>query len=509
MLQVLRNNHSDTRWLIYVLLFSIGGACIVLVATIKGGIGVSPDSVEYLRVSRNPGDTLPRLTLWPPMYPLVLAGLSSLLGYDPFEIAHLLNGFLFLATIYLAGILLRNYLSQHILRFVALFSMVTAIAYYRVFTMLWSEPLFIVLTLLLLVILEQLKRRPSIRSLILLIITIQLATLTRYIGSSFIVLGGMAILLYYRSPIHRRIWLALLVMLIASIPLSGWLIKNYVVAGTFFGSRCSSQHTLLENLHAMIRTVAKWYLPTTVLPHWKIIVGLGIFAVLFLTVNCGLYKITLLLKALLKALKWQPHVLLTAVYLAALFASSSNYEQLIDYRYLSPIFYTITLVVWQIIEVVLRSCVIPHNNRYLTNGLFILMILWSLHPLSDIYSLVSSHIRNGRGYTSRQWQASATIDYLSAHLDGWSCEVYTNSPDVIYFWLNQEVKQSPRKICGANTLGLSSLQNSWPGATRTCLVWFRNIERPYLFPPEELLQLQEIQGEIELDDGTIYFLSPQ
>ena len=89
---------------------AVVGIGLVVLATSKYGAGVSSDAArnlstaESLKAGRGFVDMVGGpFVLWPPLYPLLLAGLSALTRTATFEVAWYLNILLFGLNIWLAG----------------------------------------------------------------------------------------------------------------------------------------------------------------------------------------------------------------------------------------------------------------------------------------------------------------------------------------------------------------------------------------------------------------------
>ena len=104
--------HSKTRY--WLFLSTLAGIAIVLggIATSRYGAGVSSDSTKYLSVAQNllAGNGLydhrglPLLS-WPPLYSILLAGLSLLTGGDVFVAGWYFNIFLLGLNLFLSGVI--------------------------------------------------------------------------------------------------------------------------------------------------------------------------------------------------------------------------------------------------------------------------------------------------------------------------------------------------------------------------------------------------------------------
>ncbi len=92
---------------------------LVEVATSKYGAGVSSDSTKYLSVAQNllAGNGLydhrgGPLLAWPPLYSIILAGLSLLTGLDVFVAGWYFNVFVFGLNLFLSGVILYRVFSD-------------------------------------------------------------------------------------------------------------------------------------------------------------------------------------------------------------------------------------------------------------------------------------------------------------------------------------------------------------------------------------------------------------
>ena len=139
------------------------GVFLVLFITAKYGVGVSGDSIDYLSTA----DNLIRYhrfvdygnatyIYWPPLYPLVLAGISLVTGFDTFLVAGILNAILFGLIVFLTGILFhRSFHDYPMWTFLGLLIAFTSLPILRIASNITSDPFFIVLILFF----EKLRRR--------------------------------------------------------------------------------------------------------------------------------------------------------------------------------------------------------------------------------------------------------------------------------------------------------------------------------------------------------------
>jgi hypothetical protein len=100
-MQSTSTNLSKSQFWILLSALAILAILVAGAATSKYGAGVSSDATKYLSVAQNllAGNGLydhksgPLLS-WPPLYSIILAGLSRLTGWDVFVAGWYLNAFL-------------------------------------------------------------------------------------------------------------------------------------------------------------------------------------------------------------------------------------------------------------------------------------------------------------------------------------------------------------------------------------------------------------------------------
>jgi hypothetical protein len=88
--------------------------------------------------------------------------------------------------------------------------------------------------------------------------------------------------------------------------------------------------------------------------------------------------------------------------------------------------------------------------------------------------------------------------------------VYTNGPDVFYYYFGDVAKMTPQhsKYNSLETLDqISDLVGYWPQETEAYIIWFDNIKRNYLFSIDEIKGFTNLNLIKQFEDGEIYFVS--
>ena len=489
-----------------LLLLSIFGFLVIWFSTINYGLGVSPDSTTYIYEAEQVLEKKPISTpIWPPLFPVTLALLSSILGVSLLETARILNIVLFAMTIFICGVLYRRYLKSSIIYFLGIMSVLLSSPLIPVYLMVWSEPLFIFFATLFLLFLDNYRINKKVLNLLFSAFWLSLSCLTRYIGVSFILVGVIFIVILNRKKTKNMLTDLFSFVLLSAIPITAWLIRNKIVHNSFVGYRSPSTYSYLDNIQAMAETVLSWYAPESMVMSRLFIAILFLFIGLII----GLFhkEIWLILKRP-DFSSWQSlFVIFILGYLLFLVANKNSYYQLIDSRYLSPILIPVNLLIISYLGVIVslfeKRVEIDGSTYILIPIMLILMIV----PILRTRSTLISHISHGDGYTSKFWKESETLN--SYHDFIVNCDVYSNAEDVIGFYFGEVVKSVPHKRSGTRELGtLEAISDEWSDEVDICLVWFDlNNWRDYLFSPGEFLEIFELEQTRKFNDGALYIFS--
>ncbi len=200
------------------------------------------DGVNYITVARNllAGNGFvdlyhEPLTLWPPLYPAMLAG-GGLLGIDPYSLAGPLNAVIFGLTVLVAGWWLRRYMRSRILWLWGCLSIALALPLVEMASQAMSESAFILFVTLSLTQLDAHLKGGSRAPLIWAAAFGALACLTRYMGASLI-LAAIPMLLAARVALPEKVKRVAVYALIAAAPLCLWMLRNFLLVGYTTGRR--------------------------------------------------------------------------------------------------------------------------------------------------------------------------------------------------------------------------------------------------------------------------------
>ncbi len=491
-------------WLVFL---SLVGVVTVMLVTGPYGVGVNSDSVAYIYTARSLMHGAGAvsydgpLVLWPPLFPALMAGIGVASGRDPVMLARLVNAVLFGLTVFLGGaLLIRRASGSWAISLLGTLAILASIPLFSASVMVWSEPLFIVFTLMGLLAMDKYLSERTTGSLLALALAVGLACLTRYIGVTLILWGAVSIMSFSRESIRRRLAHCIVFSAVAGMPLGFWLVRNYAVSGTLFGPRAPSQLGVLHNVLDTFKTISFWYTP-------RIGAVMFLFAMAFFLVCVGIRNNWSSAKAALGTVL--PVGLFVIIYTAFLVVSSSitSYDQ-INSRLLCPIYVPVSLVAL----VALRAAVEPFRGRLgpakAEAFIAFCIAIWLPHLVGfNIHASVSRYSTGGGGFGGRDWLASDTSRYLRQHPAAPDGVTYTNSPEAAYIMADAQTKRIPEKVTydkRGDVRDISAIAGVWPTEGKVRLVWFDKIQRGYLVSIEDITGVADVVLIARFRDGAVY-----
>ena len=230
----------DTFTMLLAALSALGVAS-VMTREITYGVALHWDSIQYIAGARNllAGEGYSNIyglpiTLWPPLYSLLLAT-ASLGAWDPLDVAGPVNAAVFGLTIFVVGRYLRQRLVSRFLVVWACLAVTLSVPLADIASWAMSEPLFILLTTLALVRIDQFLTDGKPSSLVWAAVFSALAWLTRNMGVVLPVLVGLLLLFQPGTPLIRRAGRIAVFSLIAALPIALWVVQSHLLSGDTFG----------------------------------------------------------------------------------------------------------------------------------------------------------------------------------------------------------------------------------------------------------------------------------
>ncbi len=505
------------RYWLFVGLTAFAAFGLVMLLTTHGP-GVTPDSVAYLSAA----DSLLRgegflqytgapLTEWPPLFPAILAGASLLTGTSPASAARLINAAALAGIMVVAGIWLARYVAPIPIRLATLTVLLFSAALWAPAALVWSEPLFILLSLLSLLLLDVYRADGRLRWLILAGAAAGLAALTRYIGVVLIPVGGWIALADRRLPRRRRLEGAAAFGLIALLPVGAWLVRNRALTGMLTGERGASTVSLGENLIAVANVLSIWASP--------LLLGLMVLLLVVLIRRLIRRPASAKWRAMtnlgLSSLRSDPALagaaslllLFVLIYLAfiVIWRSVNGFDP-IDSRLLSPLYVPLIFLIAMLTAALWAGW----PRRRAVAGLALVASVWVLLSLlGTVVTVYSAQRRVVFGaYGGPEWTESPLAAVLRREPP--RGPIYSNAPDAVYYLTGLFARESPRRVLYATTTptyDLELLDAVLASEGEVALVWFSHDERDFRVALDDLAAYYRLEPIVEVEDGGVYRLS--
>ncbi|HXB91794.1 MAG TPA: hypothetical protein VNU72_05875, partial [Puia sp.] len=491
---------------------AVAGFIIIQAFAAHGGIGVSPDSVVYMSTAANIRDhalindftNMPVMD-FPALYPIFLSGVILLSGHSILAAGPILNGLLFAALIWLCGWMMERFPSpSKWYKWPLLLFIVLSPCLLEVYSMIWSETLFLLLSLFFIIACHRYFQSHSMPSLVIAGVIAGLACVTRYAGVALIGMGGLLMLFdrtlpFKKGSVGKKIGHLLLFGLIALLPLVLNLWRNYRLTGTLTGYREKGLTPFGTNLHDFGSVFCDW------LPFFNERYGwASVVAVFFTLLITGLFVFRLVRKKDFFSYDTIA-ISLFVVYAGFILASAtfSRFQQL-DSRLLSPLFLpwlwgSTCWIPAQIVRVRERTRPIWMVVAIVGAGCFVLGE-WRNPQLS----WNGIHYAGIPGYTEDQWTLSETMKFVRTNkpLLATKGTIYSNAFEGLWFLADTRSELIPHRDSPDDI-------NYLMKEARFTVIWFNDAENDDLIDINYIRRHRKLENEYHFSDGTVYFFTKE
>jgi len=246
-------------------------ACGVVLYHTRLGVGTTGDSVHYLMGAENliAGNGLSRtsgggeirpITGFPPFFFITLAAVDLLPG-DLFDGIRVLNAILFAANTFLVGLLIYRYTNSLRVSLIGQIFILTFQTLLEFHTWVMTEPLYIFLMLCAIYCLTLYLDSNRAQTLLLASIAVSLASLTRYVGVSLTIAGGLTVLLLSKSDLKRRLADSLILGGATAAPILVWFRRNALLSGTATNRALTYNPVPTQTIRIYIAEILSWFAP--------------------------------------------------------------------------------------------------------------------------------------------------------------------------------------------------------------------------------------------------------
>lgn len=496
------------------LVLSLLGFLFVFISTIRYGSGLTPDSANYISLARNlllgkgylifNGEPM---TVAPPLFPTVLA-IIGLAGVDPLIGARFLNAVVFGLIIFVSGQLFSLCVRSRVWVLLGTVSVLFSLPLLNVSAMVWTEPLFILLSISAIFYLFRFLDKRRWPDLFLLSIATALCCIQRYIGVSYLFAGLGIIFFASAIPFKQRLKYIIIFCLISLLPLLVWVARDYVLTNTLFGIRYFLPYSLVYNVNRAFDAFTVWFLPGGT---YFLIKGAVVISILFLAIAGFLVRF----KRRENTGNRLDPVIFAGVYLLFyvlfLLVLVPKFSFGKEERSLSPIFVPFILLVLAGLEGFLDILAGFKISKNTVNWVVTCLLIFGLIiSFTRCVNLSFKMARNGSGgYNTKLWRESGLISWIKTNsLNGF---IFSNEPEAVYLLTGKLGDFSPRKYAyDAPNCQCDNLAEFTQAVKRkpvVYLIWFKNSNRVYLYNIEELRSKFTLKEIVGFADGAIYSLN--
>lgn len=481
---------------VVILILACASAAAFLWATAPRGPGIDNDSAHYLSaadglrhgegwlgVDRRP------YTLWPPLYPSLLA-LLELLGFGALEGARWLHAVcLALVTGLGAALVLRIARARWTAVLCAL-TLATAPALFTNAAMVWSESVFLALVLGALHAGLSFDRTRTRASFSALCVLSALALTQRYLGIALILTSSVVLMrdAHGASP-RQRLGRTVLYEAISLTPTLVWFARNAVIAGNLDGRRGPAVGDLTQDLANCGRVLASWLTGFATSP-----IAAGIAFAAFVGLSVAVVRDRSQTRQRLTPL------LFGAVYLGLAIALRRAIEfDHLDERLLIPLLPVALITLALGLDALTRTS--------LSSARGILLAAVALLGCAYLYGNSRELLRRmrvarteGAGvYDKAVWRDSPTSQWLRGNLG--AANWLSNDPFAFFFATNERATPLPPRPAG-----YAKLHERLPSELHEfSIAWYVPNVRA-IFPRDVVAEHYDVELLHEFADGQIYAL---
>jgi len=418
--------------------------------TTNHGIGLSPDSIAYLGVAENitngSGITVPYglppnqpLTQFPPLLPILLS-LIAKLGFSMVTSAKILNLILITAFFIITYLILKLIDPRpSVFRSVTFLFIAIFISSTYVFSMLWSEPLMIVLGLSGFLVFYYSQTKNNFLYALYAGVIFALTVAARYAGITYLFSALFFVLISVTISLKRKLLLWFLLSVPTITFLSVWILRDIGNGISSTGRSLNFNPLNISHIHQLLNTISGWFqLPNTTFTILKFFIYLFVFA-FFLTVSWGLFF----------SKSKQPHnigkvftvfvIIYSLFILISIMFLDSNIP--LDTRILSPV-----LVIFLLMIVIANKFdfLTIYRVKNIYKVLVALIPIFTIVVFLNNFALVKQAYQNGIGFNSLAWKNFESLKYVNK-LNG-DYLLISNAPEPVFYYTNHEVYSLPKKF---------------------------------------------------------------
>jgi hypothetical protein len=481
------------------------GALLIYLYSRHGGIGLETDSIAYLGTARNivQGHGFMNLDGFPLIdfpvgYPLFLSLVLFITRVDILQSGVFINMFLYFCLIYLSGGIINHISTKNKwVKIPFLIIIVFSPAMLGIYSMLLSETLFLVLTLLFFIALHYYGRDKTIKGLIIVALIAGISCLVRYAGVTLIGAAGLMILLDRKLLPWKKIGHLLLLGALGSAFWIANLVRNYLVTDMMMGDRQKSFTSLFKNIENYSNVIGDFFYLHSFPLAFVVLIGISFFVFYIYSHIIHIFKTNRYYNY------WNILAVYFIVYSLFIVISStfSRFETL-DMRLLSPLYLPCVLpftfvITWLVSK---QSSWRKYSLIAFFGLLFVIISYCQYVDNRDLYNDASTE--GLPGYAEDRWKNSQLMDYIKKNKQRFNkdTQIYSNGNEAVYLFTGLNANAIPNKIFKVeNEYFIEDNQEEY------YLVWIQDNAGPDSLSFKRLLKSDKYILLSNHPEGKIYF----
>jgi hypothetical protein len=521
-------NKSKKNQIFLIALASLLGGLLLYTFTGVNGVGMSPDSANYISAARSlvhgKGfiDILGKpFVSWPPFFSILIA-CFKIFQIDYVAALRLINILSFAVIIFSSSLLIFKNTESLTLSLINAVIVIFSKPLFFVSTHGWSEPLFVAEICLFMLILSYCSEKMDYKIVLLAIIAIAY-NLTRYPGLILTLVGCLYIFFRAEGTYLRRIIKAGVWGFLTVVPLAIWLVRNYILEKTLTGEKLEGTLTLSHNLDLTGRLIGYWFLPLSLA---QIMSGWVVFTLLIII----LLSLTIFILYKFLVRKINPFyfpvtgsLLFIWFYGFMIIASvTTTVLSPLSDRYLAPLFVPILYILLYFLYIAAQNVISGGKNLKSAPAKLTLLIILAI--FAGVWLASEINIVTVQAYNAyyKGFEGDNEKSYQKSELFAWVKEnkpegkLYCNALCPLFVWTYCESDLPPYKyLADGGTPEVSrkkseqsviSFKNSLEENEKVYLIWHLPNIRKNLYELDELQKFCNMKLVEKFSDGFVFEL---
>jgi hypothetical protein len=483
------------------LIAAVIGFTIIQFFSRHSGIGVSPDSVTYISAARHllegqgfrAFDDLPVVD-FPAGYPFFLAAVSFFTRLDPIVYGAVLNGFLFGLLIYLCGTVMNGfYHTSAWYKRILLCCLVLSAPLLEVYSLLWSETIFLLLFILFTIAIKKYLERPGMKWLLISALLVSVACVTRYAAIVLVGIGLFLIFFDGKTTLGKRVLHCFYFGIVSVLLLAVNVIRNESITHLATGARQKSLTSLWKNMEYFGGVLSDWLLIER-RP------GLSVFLTALVVIVSGAAMLWCYFRR--KTTRRYEYIVAAMSLFYCLFmlvsATLSRYEQFTN-RLLAPLYIP---MLWT------ASFWFPSFVAGKSKGLKILYVGLALSVMAFFLNIeLAAAYENYDGikdagvpgYFEDPFPQSEIVQFIEQYKPQFKSgyRIYSNAGDAVYLFTGLSAHLLPQHVFPSEVLKYEQEKNNY-------LVWFNDVDNPDLLDLASAVRNKHMILIRKFTDGSVY-----